>query len=63
VDGEAATAGEAPATDAAAPAPKPKKIVRKRITAPPPDAPAQSAQQAPASSGFPAPLPGGTFTR
>jgi len=52
-------------------APKPKKIARKRTTAPPPDpntpppqaaAPAaQSAQQSP--SPFPAPLPGGTFTR
>lgn len=64
VDGEATTAGAEPAPDAA-PQPKPKKIVRKRITAPPPDqsAPAQSAQQAPASSPFPAPLPGGTFTR
>ena len=66
VDGEA-TATEEPA--AAPPAPKPKKIVRKRTTAPPPDpntpppqAPAaQSAQQAPPA--FPAPLPGGTFTR
>jgi hypothetical protein len=64
VDGEAATAGAEPAPDAAPP-PKPKKIVRKRITAPPPDQaqPAQSAQQAPASGAFPAPLPGGTFTR
>ena len=62
-DGEAAAADAGPAADAAPPAPKPKKIVRKRITAPPPDAPAQSAQQAPASGAFPAPLPGGTFTR
>jgi hypothetical protein len=64
-DGEAAAAEAGPASDAAPPAPKPKKIVRKRITAPPPDqaAPAQSAQQAPPSGGFPAPLPGGTFTR
>jgi len=62
-DGETA-ATEQPSTP---PPPKPKKIVRKRTTAPPPDpnaaaAPAaQSAQQAP--SPFPAPLPGGTFTR
>jgi hypothetical protein len=64
-DGEAAAAEAGPASDAAPPAPKPKKIVRKRITAPPPDqaAPAQSAQQAPASTPFPAPVPGGTFTR
>lgn len=62
-DGEAAAADAGPASDAAPPAPKPKKIVRKRITAPPPDAPAQSAQQAPSSGAFPAPLPGGTFTR
>jgi hypothetical protein len=68
VDGEVAATDE-PA--AAPPAPKPKKIARKRTTAPPPDpntpppqaaAPAaQSAQQSP--SPFPAPLPGGTFTR
>jgi hypothetical protein len=63
VDGEATTAGEE-AAQAAPPAPPPKKIVRKRTTAPPPDQPpAQSAQQAPASTPFPAPMPGGTFTR
>ena len=62
VDGEAASAGEPPAADAAQPAPKPKKIVRKRITAPPPDQPAQQSNQS-SSSAFPAPLPGGTFTR
>jgi hypothetical protein len=69
-DGETA-ATEQPSTP---PQPKPKKIVRKRTTAPPPDPntpppqaarpaqpAAQSAQQAP--SPFPAPLPGGTFTR
>jgi hypothetical protein len=57
-DGEAETAGQEDATPAAPPPPKPKKIVRKRTTAPPPDQPAaQSAQP------FPAPLPGGTFTR
>ena len=60
---------EEDATAAAPPAPK-KKIVRQRTTAPPPDqsadgqpgAPqAQSAQQS--SAPFPAPMPGGTFTR
>jgi hypothetical protein len=55
-------------TAAAPPAPKPKKIVRKRTTAPPPDQtdaqPAQPAQpQQQSSSPFPAPVPGGTFTR
>jgi len=53
-------------TDAAPPAPKPKKIVRKRTTAPPADAPAaQSAAPAPQQSAapFPAPMPSGTFTR
>jgi hypothetical protein len=59
--------------DAAPPAPKPKKIVRRRTTAPPPDQPpAQPGQEQPAQSAqqqqqapppFPAPLPGGTFTR
>ncbi len=55
-------------TSAAPPAPKPKKIVRKRTTAPPPDQtdaqptlPAQPQQQS--ASPFPAPVPGGTFTR
>ena len=53
-------------TAAAPPAPKPKKIVRRRTTAPPPDQPAapsapsaQSSQQSAAP--FPAPLPSGTF--
>jgi len=74
----AATASTDPAavpqedtTAAAPPAPK-KKIVRQRTTAPPPDQPAdaqssgtQPAQSAPQAqqSAFPAPLPGGTFTR
>jgi hypothetical protein len=59
------------ATAAAPPAPKPKKIVRQRTTAPPPEQP--TAQSAPAgqtaeptqqsAAPFPAPLPGGTFTR
>jgi hypothetical protein len=62
---------EEDATAAAPPAPK-KKIVRQRTTAPPPDqadaqpssAPAQSAQPTQQSAApFPAPLPGGTFTR
>ena len=52
-------------TAAAPPAPKPKKIVRKRTTAPPADA--QSAAPAPATqqsaAPFPAPMPSGTFTR
>jgi hypothetical protein len=49
------------------PEPKPKKIARKRTTAPPPD---QSAQPAPSAqptqqsaSPFPAPMPSGSFTR
>jgi hypothetical protein len=46
-------------TTAAPPAPKPKKIVRKRTTAPPSDAPAAQQSAAP----FPAPVPSGTFTR
>jgi hypothetical protein len=59
------------ATAAAPLAPKPKKIVRQRTTAPPPEQP--TAQSAPAgqtaeptqqsAAPFPAPLPGGTFTR
>jgi len=60
-DGEAVSTEDA--APAAAPAPPPKKIVRRRTTAPPPDQPAQSAQQAPSSTPFPAPVPGGTFTR
>ena len=50
-------------TAAAPPAPKPK-IVRRRTTVPPPDAPAQPAQQPQQSAApFPAPMPSGTFTR
>jgi hypothetical protein len=69
-DGEAVP--EEDATPAAPPPPKPKKIVRKRTTAPPPDQPAQAAAPQttqPAQSAqqsqqpFPAPLPGGSFTR
>jgi hypothetical protein len=67
-------APEEDATAAAPPAPKPKKIVRQRTTAPPADQapangqsgapPAQSAPAAQQSAApFPAPLPGGTFTR
>jgi hypothetical protein len=62
---------EEDAAAAAPPAPKPKKIVRQRTTAPPADQPtaqsggagqtAQPTQQSAAP--FPAPLPGGTFTR
>ena len=69
-----AAAPEEDATAAAPPAPKPKKIVRQRTTAPPADQapangqsgapPAQSAPAAQQSAApFPAPLPGGTFTR
>jgi hypothetical protein len=53
-------------TAAAPPAPKPKKIARKRTTAPPADAPAaQSTAPATQQSAapFPAPMPSGTFTR
>jgi hypothetical protein len=70
------TAGTDPAatpdedgTAAVPPAPKPKKIVRQRTTAPPSDQPAdaQPAQQAQptqqSAAPFPAPLPGGTFQR
>lgn len=68
-------ATEEDATAAAPPAPK-QKIVRQRTTAPPPDQPAGTQQAgsqptqpaaAPAQQQsavpFPAPLPGGTFTR
>src|SRR3984893_10425556 len=53
-------------TAAAPPAPKPKKIVRRRPPAPPPDQPAQQAAQPAAqpqqsASPFPAPMPAGTF--
>lgn len=72
-DGEAAAASQEDGTKAVPP-PKKRKIVRRRTTAPPPDPnaetqpaqaaapqssqPAQAAQQA-----FPAPLPGGSFSR
>jgi hypothetical protein len=67
-DGEAAPEEEG-STAAAPPAPKPAKIVRRRTTAPPPDAAApQAAQPAAAqpqqsASPFPAPMPSGTFQR
>ena len=61
-------------TAAAPPAPKPKKVVRQRTTAPPADQsaeqsapaaqPGQTAQPTQQSAApFPAPLPGGSFTR
>jgi hypothetical protein len=53
-------------TAGAPPAPKPKKIARKRTTAPPADQqPAQSAPggQQQSAAPFPAPLPSGTFAR
>src|SRR5579871_2976485 len=69
------TAPEEDATAAAPPAPS-KKIVRQRTTAPPPDQPAGAQQagsqpaqpaapqgQQQSAAPFPAPLPGGTFTR
>lgn len=72
-DGEAAAASQEDGTKAVAP-PKKRKIVRRRTTAPPPDpnAEAQPAQAAAPQSGqpaqaaqqaFPAPLPGGSFSR
>jgi hypothetical protein len=67
-DPDAAPADEEGAPAAVPPAPKPKKIARKRTTAPPSDqqpaqpaAPAQSTQQSAAP--FPAPMPSGSFTR
>jgi hypothetical protein len=76
-DGETAAASQQDGTQTGQPAPKPKKIVRKRTTAPPPDATdaqptqqgAPAAQQQPAAQSaqqapapFPAPLPG-SFSR
>jgi len=65
--GTAPDANAAPEEDGTAAAPKPKKVARKRTTAPPPDQadqPAQAPQQPQQSaSPFPAPLPGGTLTR
>jgi hypothetical protein len=69
---DAAAATDEDASAATPPAPKPKKIVRQRTTAPPADP--STAQSAPAAgqtaqptqqsaAPFPAPLPGGTFTR
>jgi hypothetical protein len=48
-------------TAAAPPAPKPLKQSRRRVTTPPPDQPAAEQQQS--GSAFPAPLPGGSFSR
>jgi hypothetical protein len=50
-------------TDAAPPAPKPKKIVRKRTTAPPADAQSAAPATQQSAAPFPAPMPSGTFTR
>jgi hypothetical protein len=63
---DAAATSEEDGAAAAPQAPKPKKVVRQRTTAPPPDQPAdaQPAQPAQQSAApFPAPLPGGTFSR
>jgi hypothetical protein len=69
-DAEATPEEEAPPATPAS-APKPKKVARKRTTAPPPEQPAepdrasQSAQSTQQQSAppFPAPLPSGNFTR
>jgi hypothetical protein len=65
-DGESAAASQGDGTQATPPAPK-KKIVRRRTTAPPPDsnAPQATAPQSDQASqqAFPAPLPGGQFSR
>jgi hypothetical protein len=71
--GEPAATPDEDATAAAPADPKPKKIVRQRTTAPPPDQPgdAQSASQQaqPAqptqqsAAPFPAPVPSGSFSR
>ena len=67
---ESAATPEEDTSAAAPPAPKPKKIVRQRTTAPAPDQsadaqpatqPTQPTQQSAAP--FPAPLPGGTYQR
>jgi len=56
---------EQPGTAVVPPAPKPKKIARKRTTAPAADQPAaQSAAPSQQSAApFPAPMPSGTFSR
>jgi len=67
-------AGAAPEEDATTPPRKPKKTARQRTTTPPPDQPAeaqpataQPAQQPQptqqSAAPFPAPLPGGSFSR
>jgi hypothetical protein len=61
---DAEAAPEEDTTPAAPPAPKPKKIARKRTTAPPADgSDAQAGQSAQQGAPFPAPVPSGTFTR
>jgi hypothetical protein len=65
---EPAPGAEAPpeeegSTAAAPPAPKPVKQSRRRITTPPPDQPAAAPAQQQSNSAFPAPLPGGSFSR
>ena len=70
-DGETAAASQGDGTQAATPPAPKKKIVRRRTTAPPPDPQAQPQAAAPQSSqpaqtsqsAFPAPLPGGQFSR
>jgi hypothetical protein len=62
----AATTPEEDGAAAAPQAPKSKKIVRQRTTAPPPDQPADAQPAQPtqqSAAPFPAPLPGGTFSR
>jgi hypothetical protein len=63
---EPAATPEEDGAAATPPAPKPKKIVRQRTTAPPPDQPADAQPAQPtqqSAAPFPAPLPGGTFSR
>jgi hypothetical protein len=50
-------------TAVAPPPPKPVKQSRRRITTPPPDQPAAPPTQQQSTSSFPAPLPGGSFSR
>ena len=62
-----AAPGEEGGAAAVPPAPKPKKTARRRTTAPPPDQEAPPAQPGPSSQQsaqpFPAPVPGGSFSR
>jgi hypothetical protein len=50
-------------TSGAPPAPKGKKIVRRRTTAPPAENSSAAPAAEPATTPFPAPVPSGTFTR